>query len=223
MRYTHPKELDDLLKDYNDVASREDRRIKLKLNEIVACYDECTVEEREFADEIVRKFCDLFELLKNQNNDCRQVADSGYEKLCGITEGNSERFISYQNKEDYVSFDDPEELLVEFYNHFIKKKSASTMKDYVARIRTFAYSERYLDKMLRSGELGISEIYIDPVLFTYENIEIILARFNTKDENGVSIKQKNNIRSALRMLNEFKTFNSVGRVNVINNITATDM
>ena len=97
-------------------------------------------------------------------------------------------------------------MLDDFYDYFIKTKTESTMKDYVARIKTFAYSGRYLDELLESGAIGFSTINDDPVLFTYKNIEIILARFNTKNTNGTSIKQRLNIRSALRMLNEFKKY-----------------
>ena len=78
------------------------------------------------------------------------------------------------------------------------------MKDYAARIKTFAYSEQYLQSMIETGELGDLCVTADPVLFTYDNIELILARFNTKDDAGQSVKQRLNIRSALRMLNEFK-------------------
>jgi hypothetical protein len=45
---------------------------------------------------------------------------------------------------------------------------------------------------------------IDPVVFTYENIERILATFKTRDDQGNIIKQNVNLRSALRKLNEFK-------------------
>ena len=47
---------------------------------------------------------------------------------------------------------------------------------------------------------------MNPVLFTYENLELILATFPTRDENGQIVKQRVNIRSALRKLNEFKQY-----------------
>lgn len=203
------KKFDELFNKYRNATCIEDRRIKVKLKEIIACYDECAPAEQEFTSEIVDKFCEMIELIEERNEDERQALIFKYDISYNTSGGSSESFVPCNNrrelhKEKQSPYRTADELLTAFYNSFIEKKSVSTMKDYVARVRTFAYSERYLGKMLRSGELGISEIHTDPVLFTYSNIELILARFNTKDENGVSIKQKNNIRSALRMLNEFK-------------------
>ena len=75
------------------------------------------------------------------------------------------------------------------------------MKDYAARINTFS-GPRYLGEMFTPQQMG----GMDPVLFTYENIELILAIFKTRDENGEIVKQRVNIRSALRRLNEFKQY-----------------
>lgn len=81
------------------------------------------------------------------------------------------------------------------------KKVNLTMKDYAARVKTFA--KRYLDAMLADGVLGCTELTEDRVLFTYRNIELILARFDTKEDGQIN-KQKSNICSALRKLNQFK-------------------
>lgn len=218
------RKFDELFDKYRNATCIEDRRIKVKLKEIIACFDECDPAEQEFTSDIIDKFCEMIKLIEERNEDERQAIIFKYDAPCNTSGGRYESFVPcYNNREQQKAYRTADELLTVFYNSFIEKKSASTMKDYVARVRTFAYSERYLGKMLQSGELGISEIYTDPVLFTYENIEIILARFNTKDENGVSIKQKNNIRSALRMLNEFKTFNSVSKANITGNVKAANL
>ena len=44
----------------------------------------------------------------------------------------------------------------------------------------------------------------DPVLFTFDHIERILATFKTRNDAGEILKQNVNLRSALRKLNEFK-------------------
>lgn len=207
MRYLLPEELRDLNKEYQNAEAREERLIRLKLNEIVACYNEFGAEEREFADEITKKFCEIIGILKQQHTaECRAMLDK-YEQAASIPWD-----PDYIQREEYngrrltdrIQYKDPEEMLNAFYNHYLDRKSTSTMKDYAARIKTFAYSEQYLQSMIETGELGDLCVTADPVLFTYDNIELILARFNTKDDAGQSVKQRLNIRSALRMLNEFK-------------------
>ena len=204
-----PEKLDELLNKYNDATYIVDRKIKVKLKEIIACCEECSLEERDFSYEIINKFCELMSLMEERNEDERQSLICKYEGIETDPECKLNNFVAYQfnqgvRKEGASAYRDSESLLIDFYDSFIEKKSAATMKDYVARVKTFAYSEQYLNAMLHSGELGVKEIDMDPILFTYENIEMILAKFNTKDETGVAIKQRNNIRSALRMLNEFK-------------------
>lgn len=207
MRYLLPEELRDLNKEYQNAEAREERLIRLKLNEIAACYDECSAEEREFADEITKKFCEIIGILKQQHAaECQAIAEK-YELAASVPWDpdyiQSEEYNG-RHLTDRIQYKDPEELLNAFYNHYLDRKSTSTMKDYAARIKTFAYSEQYLQRMIASGELGDLCVTADPVLFTYDNIELILARFNTKDGAGQSVKQRLNIRSALRMLNEFK-------------------
>ena len=195
MWYRLPKELETLHKAYQNATTREDRQIKLKIREIIACYDECSVDEREFADEIIIKFCQLIRLLKQQPE---------AEQLVQYAERGSDlqKFLSF--REDDTAYHRADQLLDAFYQYALSKKSAATTRDYVARIKTFAGSEQYLGAMLESGALGVKAIQIDPVLFTFRHIELILAKFQTKDSNGRSVKQRLNIRSALRLLNEFK-------------------
>ena len=44
----------------------------------------------------------------------------------------------------------------------------------------------------------------EPIVFIYNNLELIIAKMKTTDEEGKVVKQRLNIRSALRKLNEFK-------------------
>lgn len=203
------EKFDELFNKYSDASYIADRKIKVKLKEIIACQEECDSYEHQFTYEIIDKFCELISLIEDRNEDEKQILLLKYEGNESVQKQNLSSFVAYEsneefNEEDSFTYRKAATLLDDFYNSFIEKKSASTMKDYVARIKTFACSNQYLNKMIRSGELGTKKLDIDPILFTYKNIEIILAKFDTKDENGVVIKQRNNIRSALRLLNEFK-------------------
>ena len=60
-------DFDNLLREYAEPSTREDKLIKHKLDSIVALYDHCSVEEREFADEITLEFSRIIALLKNQH------------------------------------------------------------------------------------------------------------------------------------------------------------
>ncbi len=195
------KKFDALFDEFKKPDSAIDRKIKVKLKEIIAYHEECTLEEKEFTNEIIDKFCELIELIGERHEDDVKALLFEYNYKPNST---SENFLTISDEK--IKYSSPEKLLDDFYDYFIETKTESTMKDYVARIRTFAYSGRYLSELLDSGAIGYRTVDIDPVLFTYKNIEIILARFNTKDSDGNSIKQRLNIRSALRMLNEFKKY-----------------
>lgn len=200
---------EELFKQYSNYTDTEGRLIKIKMKEIAACYDECNLEERGIVDEIVDKFCELIERINERNKLAMDVLEYKYEGMLDAQKNGMHNFVASPiglEAEEcvHIQYQTEDELLEDFYNCFIEKKTPATMKDYVARIKTFAYSSQYLDEMLLSGILGDKRLRTSPVLFTYINIEQILAKFNTKDENGVAIKQRNNIRSALRLLNEFK-------------------
>ena len=216
MRYIPAQEFGDILNKYKDATSRSERRIKLKLSEIDTCYRECGVEEREFADDIIKKFCELIKLLDEENEEDRQALIYKFEGMQG-----QDRWIS--SPKLTLPYETAEALLGAFYDRFkgteelpyaqISKMSVkerkgcanSTLNDYVARIGTFVNS--YLWDMPRVAEIWSQEsvnAHIDPVLFTYTYLELILASFDTKNEDGTPNKQKVNIRSALRKLNEFK-------------------
>lgn len=199
------EELDNLISQYRNAETKSDKLIKLRLEAIVRCYEECSLEERAFADEITVEFCRLISLLKEQH---KKELDEAAEGIFPSADGGLSSLTPFSVNHLYeaspMPFENGEMLLKAFYEHFKDKMVEVSLRDYVARINTFAYSDKYLPEMLRNGELGVREINIDPVLFTYMNIEVIVARFNTKDEQGKSVKQKLNIRSALKKLNEFK-------------------
>jgi hypothetical protein len=84
------------------------------------------------------------------------------------------------------------------------------MIDYCNRIKTF--SKKYLHEIypedsipsIIHGEYADEYETYEPIVFTYNNLEHILAKMKTTNENGETVKQRLNIRSALRKLNEFK-------------------
>lgn len=190
MRYMLIKEFEDLYSEYQNAESREERMIKLKLNEIAACYAECGIEEREFADAITKKFCEVISLVKEQGIESHSIESDGIRG-----------FMNNKLREEPLPYESGDNLLMAFYNHFAKEKTAATLKDYAARIQTFAFDKHneYLYSIFTPDEVGNE----DPILFTYRNIEYIIAKFDTK-KNGETSKQRLNIRSALRKLNDFK-------------------
>lgn len=190
-------DLELLLEKYADATSKEEIYIKRTLEDIAKLFDVCEESEYYYADLITRNFCRVIEMMEKQRKKEMVVAQS-----------QADRTMRFQNDRD---------LAQAFYNHFKedwqvdyleigdaqqtgrKELVNPTMKDYVARIYTFA-GKKYLGEMFRPEELG----GMDPVLFTYENLELILATFQTRDAQGQIVKQRVNIRSALRKLNEFK-------------------
>lgn len=197
------KKFDELFDKYKDGDYILERRIKVKLKEIVACYEESDLDAQEFTNDIIDKFCEAIELIEELNDD---YVEARFGNDGGVGSTNVQNYLpsNINNFAEPMRYKSGEELLDSFYECFLDKKSVSTMRDYVARVRTFACSQQYLPRLIESGELGINSSDTDPILFTYKNIEQILARFDTKNEKGETVKQKNNIRSALRLLNEFK-------------------
>lgn len=233
MKQMLPKELEELINEYNSASGITDLQIKEKLNRIADCYTECNSDEAVFADAITVLFCRTVGLLKKQLSAAQAAADIPWE------EDRSEcRFVSYSTDlyYDSIPFDDGNALRIAFYNYFRneKKKNAAegeqypeintledlkadpvntTMRDYAARIQTF--TNAYLLEIPRIAEIWHRETNngpIDPVLFTYKHLELVLASFETREynEKGEKVlnKQKTNIRSALRKLNEFKRVQS---------------
>lgn len=212
------REFENLLAEYRYATDREDRLIKRRLEAIAACYDECTLAEREFADEITVEFCRLIALLKEQ----RPKTDP--HPTIGMAMGGMSRYMAHP-QEAHRPQEDDEQLIAAFYDHFrgegrvpyaelpnlpddlpieeMRRLINVTIRDYAARVRTFG--ERYIWQVPRMRELWRQqEGRLGMVQFIYMHIEWILASFDTTDENGVSNKQKVNIRSALRKFNAFK-------------------
>ena len=67
MNHIFYADFSNLLSEYREPNTREDKLIKHKLDSIVALYDSCSVEEREFADEITLEFSRIIAILKNQH------------------------------------------------------------------------------------------------------------------------------------------------------------
>lgn len=183
---------------YANAKTAEDLDIKRSLNVIAKLFHMCDESEYYYAEVITRHFCRIISTLQKQKP---QVNVQTHQAA-------AERPLRYQTDSD---------LMRAFYNHYKKPEQVDyreigtaldsgkkelvnpTMKDYVARIYTFS-GPKYLGKLFDPQALD----GMQPVLFTYENIELILATFKTRDDQGTIIKQNVNLRSALRKLNEFK-------------------
>ena len=231
MSHIFYEEFDRLLNDYQNATTRDDMLIKHRLDSIVSLYDNCDVKEREFADEITLEFSRIIALLNNQHK--KEILDitTKLEELQNQQENAQslrEPYIRYEMNSKY-EYD--REVLEAFYNHYLedgqlpywkidgyvfesneerKKLVNLTMWDYCNRIKTFAkkylyeiYPEDSIPSVIHGEGAEDYETY-EPVVFVYNNLEIILAKIKTTDENGKTVKQRLNIRSALRKLNEFK-------------------
>ena len=151
---------------------------------------------------VANEFCQIINAIKEQNH----IIQTNYAREIQSTSStnNLQGFVACPA--DQKIYKNQIELLDAFYAFLIEMgKEPVTAKDYVARIKTFA--NRYLSELTNQDTLTVN----DEVVFTYDNLEYILATFNTKDETGAPIKQKVNIRSALRMLNQFKHKESIER------------
>ena len=107
-----------LLSEYRKPTTRGEKLIKHKLDAIVALYDSCSVEEREFADEIMIEFSRVIALLKNQH---RQELIELSQK-CKELENRQGRLsltyipLHHQDQSDIYEYD--YEVLADFYDHF---------------------------------------------------------------------------------------------------------
>ncbi len=228
-------DFDNLLREYAEPDTREDKLIKHKLDSIVALYDNCSVEERQFADEITLEFSRIIALLKNQHRQELMELSQQYQELGDRRGYLSTSYIPLhrQTQEDIYEYD--EEVLNDFYDHFKRPGDDQlsyweiegyefeseehrrslvnlTMIDYCNRIKTFAkkylyeiYPEESIPHIIH-GEYASDYETFEPIVFIYNNLELILAKMKTTNEKGETVKQRLNIRSALRKLNEFKQF-----------------
>ena len=195
-------ELGRLLAEYENASSKEDIIIKMKLDSILSIYKKCDNDEAVYANEIINEFCRLIAIIKEQQKRNIELNVHGNGKLQDFIKAEQQSVAPYMSED--VQYHSDEELMEAFYNHFKERMVEVTLKDYMSRIYTF--TNRYLWGIPDIRELWAKESQrMDPVMFTYKYLELILARFDTKD-NGVSNKQKVNIRSALRKLNDFKCY-----------------
>lgn len=219
-----------LLGEYRNPTNKEEQLIQSKLYSIVDLYGKSAPEEREFADEIMFEFCRVVSILKDQYGKdiayfiqrCQELENDRNETIS--------KYIPYHVPDQTWDYEYDYQVLADFYDHFRKPDESQlsylqienyifeseeerkklvnlTMIDYCNRIKTFA--KRYLQEMFSVDEISFI-IHEDetetrePIVFIYNHLEYILAKMKTTDENGKTVKQRLNIRSALRKLNEFK-------------------
>ena len=224
-------EFDKLLEDYSNPTTREEKLIKHKLDSIVNLYRECGPEERDFVDEIMLEFSRIMAIVKNQYQKevitLMQENDALKNRLQASTVLASDTPASANESAYEYDID----VLAAFYDYFSadyplayweiegysfesneerKEKVNLTIWDYVNRIKTFCnkylyeiYPEDSIPYVIH-GETADEYETFEPIVFVYNNLEIILAKIKTTNENGETVKQRLNIRSALRKLNEFK-------------------
>ena len=192
--------LEQLLRKYEDAQTKEDLYVKSTLQYIQSQLTVCNEEQRYYADMVTRNFCHIIDMMEKQQGEKRAECNgqwfaAGRRTQYQCSQDLVSAFYDFYREGDQVQYQDIGEALEKGRKDLVN----STMKDYVARIYTFA-GKRYLGQMFSLEELGNR----DPVLFVYDNIERILATFRTRDAEGQIVKQRVNIRSALRKLNEFK-------------------
>ena len=222
-----------LLSEYRDPSTREEQLIKHKLDSIVALYDSCSVEERAFADEITVEFSRIIALLKNQHRQELMELSQKCRELETRQENLPSTYIPLHRQDQGDAYEYDRDVLADFYDHYKRPGDNQlsywqiegrefeseahrraevnlTMWDYCNRIKTFAkkylyeiYSEDLIPYVIHGDDAEDYETF-EPIVFVYNNLELILAKMKTTDENGKTVKQRLNIRSALRKLNEFK-------------------
>ena len=229
MQHIYYSDFAELLSEYNEPKTKEEKLIKTKLNAIVDIIENCIEGEGLFADEITLNFSHIIALIKNQYQ--KEIIE--LTQKCESLQAKAGRSqLAYVPQVQAVmesQFEYDREVLEAFYNHFAKegqlpywqideyvfesdeqrKKLVNlTLWDYCNRIKTFAnkylfeiYPENIIPKIIHGENADEYESY-EPVVFIYNNLEMILAKFKVGEGKGV--KQRLNIRSALRKLNEFK-------------------
>ena len=199
MGYFTIDEFENLRRRYANPTTPEDKVVKMKLDEISKYYTECSPEESVFADEIIRAFCGIIDRLNMAHMlECHTLNQ--------VIENIQADTVSYIGISNDIPYQSGEALIADFKEYFKNTShTESTINDYLARIKTF--TNRYLNTIPRVWEMyrrEAGERKVDDVLFTYRNLELIIASFDTKNDAGETDKQKNNIRSALKKLNQFK-------------------
>ena len=250
MQHIFYVDFDNLLREYAEPVTREDKLIKHKLDSIVTLYDNCSVEEREFADEITLEFSRIIALLKNQHRQELMELSQKYQEFGNRSETLSASYVPLHRQAGDDVYEYDYEVLNDFYDHFKREgddqlsywqiegyefeseedrraKVNLTMLDYCNRIKTFAkkylyeiYPEESIPRIIHAEDASDYETF-EPIVFIYNNLELILAKMKTTNEKGETVKQRLNIRSALRKLNEFKQFADKNIESMPNNYAQT--
>ena len=187
----HSVELDKLLEEF-----KEDVYMKIKIENIISLCSSRNPDEARFANELSVEFCRLIDLIKERYEN--EITFMSYEYDTKLNElvSNTSKFIAC--KKEKRPFENSIILEDVFFRYFIEQGySELTIKDYFARVKTF--SKKYLNEIYPEKE--VSSNPDERILFVYDNIEFIIAKFDVKEE-----KQRFNIRSALRKLNDFKKY-----------------
>lgn len=208
----HPFPMKELIDDFKNPSCKEEEIIKEKLTIIQSLYS----ENNGSSYKIINEFCDIYTYIKKINNDhINKIANEYENKFQNHIENKSSFITQSQNAKKYINADI---LLHDFYNFWKKEDELPyneirymsvierknyvnpTLFDYVARIKSFAksYVNEICDESILPDDLN------ERILFVYNNIEVIVSNFKIKDENNNISKQRQNTRSALRKLNEFK-------------------
>lgn len=188
-------DLDNLLQKYAEAETKEDVYIKRTLENVAAQFAVCDEVQGYYANVVTRDFCRIIEMITKQQKAAPANVTAQHNVRYQKASDLARDFYNYYRQDGQVDYLEVPAMLENGRRDLVNP----TMKDYVARIYTFS-GKKYLGEMFSAQELGDQ----DPVLFVYDNIELILATFKTRDEQGEIVKQRVNIRSALRKLNEFK-------------------
>ena len=183
---------------YASAATLEEKEIKRSLDVIAKLFNMCDESEYYYAEVITRHFCRIIHTIEKKSpRSAGQTAAVPQTNAAAYQAGSDllRNFYNHYKKPEQVDYNDIAAALEQGRKDLVNP----TIKDYISRIYTFT-TAKYLGKMFDPETLAD----IDPVLFTYENIELILATFKTRNDQGEILKQNVNIRSALRKLNEFK-------------------
>ena len=190
---------------YAKPTTSEEVDIKRSLDVIAKLFNMCDESEYYYAEVITRHFCRIIHTIQRQKptaaaqtTPAPAVTATPVAATTSIYPSDSalmQAFYNHYKKPEHVDYNEIGSALDSGRKDLVHP----TMKDYVARIYTFT-TPKYLGKLFPAETLEGKDL----VLFTYENLEWILAAFKTRDPQGEIIKQNVNIRSALRKLNEFK-------------------
>ena len=197
MSHIYYSDFADLLSEYREPKTSEEKIIKAKLNAIVDIIENCIEGEGLFADEITLNFSHIVALIKNKYQKELLELTQKYETLQQM--GNAQPVYMTQVKATESQFEYDREVLEAFYNHFAKegqlpywqideyafesdeqrKKLVNlTLWDYCNRVKTF--SKRYLfeifpedsiPKVIHGEDAEEYETY-EPVVFIYNNLSL---------------------------------------------------